>query len=149
MELDIQNASASTRVPAALDCERWAAAVLRGRREGAEISLRFVDEEESADLNGRYRGKSGPTNVLSFPFEPPPGLPDLPLIGDLAICAPVVEREALEQGKSLEAHWAHMIVHGILHLLGHDHIDEAEAQDMEGLETRILAGLGFPSPYEV
>ncbi len=148
MELDIQNASASIRVPTAVDCERWAAAALRGRREGAAISLRIVDEEESADLNGRYRGKARPTNVLSFPFEPPPGLPDLPLIGDLAICAPVVEREALEQGKSLEAHWAHMIVHGILHLLGHDHLDEAEAQDMEAKETQILASLGFPPPYE-
>lgn len=148
MDLEIQNASGSTRVPAKADCERWAAAALRGRREGAEISLRIVDEEESAALNGRYRGKAGPTNVLSFPFEPLPGLPDLALIGDLAICAPVVEREAQEQGKPLEAHWAHMVVHGILHLLGHDHFDEAEALVMEASETQILTGLGFPPPYE-
>ncbi len=149
IKLAIQNASASSRVPAKADVKHWAAAALEGRRTRARLSLRIVDEEESADLNGRYRGKAGPTNVLSFPFEPPPGLPDpQPFIGDLAICAPVVEREALEQGKSLEAHWAHMVVHGILHLLGHDHLEEAEAQEMEALETRILEDLGFPTPYE-
>ena len=124
IKLAIQNASASGRVPAKADVTHWAAAALEGRRKRARLSLRILDEEESADLNGRYRGKAGPTNVLSFPFEAPPGLPNpLSLIGDLAICAPVVEREALEQGKSLEAHWAHMVVHGILHLLGHDHLD--------------------------
>ncbi|MFZ1574776.1 MAG: rRNA maturation RNase YbeY [Chromatiaceae bacterium] len=149
IKLAIQNASASGRVPAKADVTHWAAAALEGRRKRARLSLRIVDEEESADLNGRYRGQAGPTNVLSFPFEPPPGLPDpLSLIGDLVICAPVVEREALEQGKSLEAHWAHMVVHGILHLLGHDHLDEVEAQEMEALETRILEELGFPAPYE-
>ena len=149
IKLAIQNASASSRVPAKADVTHWAAAALEGRRKRARLSLRILDEEESADLNGRYRGKAGPTNVLSFPFEAPPGLPNpLSLIGDLAICAPVVEREAVEQGKSLEAHWAHMIVHGILHLLGHDHLDEVEAQEMEALETRILEELGFPAPYE-
>ncbi len=149
IKLAIQNASASSRVPAKADVTHWAAAALEGRRKRARLSLRILDEEESADLNGRYRGKAGPTNVLSFPFEAPPGLPNpLSLIGDLAICAPVVEREALEQGKSLEAHWAHMVVHGVLHLLGHDHLDEVEAQEMEALETRILEELGFPAPYE-
>ena len=149
IKLAIQNASASSRVPAKADVTHWAAAALEGRRKRARLSLRILDEEESADLNGRYRGKAGPTNVLSFPFEAPPGLPNpLSLIGDLAICAPVVEREALEQGKSLEAHWAHLVVHGILHLLGHDHLDEAEAREMEALETRILQELGFPAPYE-
>ena len=149
IKLAIQNASASSQVPAKADVKHWAAAALEGRRKQTRLSLRIVDEEESADLNGRYRGQARPTNVLSFPFEPPPGLPDpLPFIGDLAICAPVVVREALEQGKSLEAHWAHMVVHGILHLLGHDHLDEVEAQEMEALETRILEELGFPAPYE-
>lgn len=149
IKLAIQNASASGRVPAKADVTHWAAAALEGRRKRARLSLRILDEEESADLNGRYRGKAGPTNVLSFPFEAPSGLPNpLSLIGDLAICAPVVEREALEQGKSLEAHWAHMVVHGVLHLLGHDHLDEVEAQEMEALETRILEELGFPAPYE-
>ncbi len=149
IKLAMQNASASRRVPAKAVVKRWAAAALEGRRKQPRLSLRIVDGAESADLNERYRGKAGPTNVLSFPFEPPPGLPDpQPFIGDLAICAPVVEREAVEQGKSLEAHWAHMVVHGILHLLGHDHLDEGEAQEMEALETRILQELGFPAPYE-
>jgi probable rRNA maturation factor len=113
-----------------------------------ELSSRLVDEAESADLNQRYRGKTGPTNVLSFPFEPPPGTRGRKYLGDLAICAPVVAREAVEQGKDLEAHWAHLVVHGVLHLLGYDHLEEPEAQVMEALETRILGELGFPPPYE-
>ena len=112
-----------------------------------ELSLRLVDEAESADLNQRYRGKAGPTNVLSFPFEPPPGIKGPRYLGDLVICVPVVAREAAEQGKAPEAHWAHLVVHGVLHLLGYDHLDEAEAQAMEALETRLLANLGFPPPY--
>ena len=149
IKLAIQRASTASRVPAKAEVKRWVAVALKGRRKQARLSLRILDEAESAALNLRYRGKAGPTNVLSFPFEPPPGLPDpQPFMGDLAICAPVVEREAVEQGKSLEAHWAHMIVHGILHLLGHDHLDEGEAQEMEALETRILEELGFPAPYE-
>ncbi len=113
-----------------------------------ELSLRLVDEAESADLNQRYRGKAGPTNVLSFPFEPPPGARGRRYLGDLAICAPVVVREAAEQAKAPEAHWAHLVVHGVLHLLGYDHLDEAMALVMETLETRILGDLGFPPPYE-
>jgi len=149
IKLAIQQASAASWVPAKAEVKRWAAVALRGRRKQARFSLRILDEAESAALNLRYRGKAGPTNVLSFTFEPPPGLPDpQPFIGDLAICAPVVEREALEQGKPLEAHWAHLVVHGILHLLGHDHRDEAEAQEMEALETRIMEELSFPAPYE-
>ena len=149
IKLAMQNASASSRVPVKAEVKQWAAAALEGRRKQARLSLRIVDEVESADLNGRYRGKAGPTNVLSFPFDAPPGLPaPLPLLGDLAICAPVVEREALVQSKSLDAHWAHMVVHGIQHLLGQDHLDEGEAQEMEALETRILQELGFPAPYE-
>jgi probable rRNA maturation factor len=144
IKLAIQNASTSTRVPAKADVKRWAAAALEGRRKQARLSLRIVDEAESAELNRRYRGQAGPTNVLSFPFEPPP---DLPLLGDLAICAPVVEREAVAQGKALDAHWAHLIVHGILHLLGHDHLNEVEAQAMEAMETLILDRLGLPPPY--
>jgi probable rRNA maturation factor len=127
--------------------------------------IRVVDEVEGADLNRRYRDREGPTNVLSFPFDPPV-LPDPDAgsstewpddaldwidaqIGDLVICAPVVAREAAEQQKSPRAHWAHMVVHGVLHLLGYDHRDPDEASRMEGLETTILRGLGFPPPYEV
>ena len=148
LELDIQNVSTSMQVPGRAGLERWAAEVLIGRREHPELTIRVVDSAESATLNLRYRGKEGPTNVLSFPFQPPPGLPETGLIGDLVICAPVVEREAAEQVKTLEAHWAHMVVHGVLHLLGFDHSEEKEAERMEALEVQLLKELGFPRPYE-
>ena len=148
LELDIQNVSTSMQVPGRANLERWAAEVLIGRREYPEFTIRVVDSAESATLNLRYRGKEGPTNVLSFPFQPPPGLPETGLIGDLVICAPVVEREAAEQVKTLEAHWAHMVVHGVLHLLGFDHSEEKEAERMEALEVQLLKELGFPRPYE-
>ena len=106
----------------------------------------MVDTEEMATLNRAYRGKEGPTNVLSFPYDLPPEA-GLALLGDIVICAPVVAREAREQGKTLDAHWAHMTVHGALHLLGYDHIDEHEAAAMEALETDILARLDYPCPY--
>lgn len=113
----------------------------------AEVCLRIVDKVEMAALNQRYRGKAGPTNVLSFPFDPPPGVPET-FLGDIVVCAPVVAKEAREQGKSLSAHWAHMVVHGVLHLRGYDHISPQEAQAMEQLETEILAQLGFDNPYQ-
>lgn len=129
----------------------WACAAARGAGGAVgEITLRVVDSSESRALNSSYRGKDAPTNVLSFPFEMPEGIPvehqDM-ILGDIAICAEVVAHEAAEQGKLPEAHWAHMVVHGVLHLLGFDHLHEEEAADMEALETRILAGLGFPDPY--
>ena len=147
LELDLQNASVSDLVPAHADIVAWASAALNGWREMAELTVRVVDLDESAGLNLRYRGRPGPTNVLSFPFSAPPGSPETTLLGDLVVCAPVVEREAGEQGKPLNAHWAHMIVHGVLHLLGFDHADDDEAAVMEGLETDILRMLGFPQPY--
>lgn len=147
LELDIQIATASRRLPSEAELACWVQAGLAGRREGAELTVRLVDEPEGADLNRRYRGRRSATNVLSFPFEPPPGLPETDLIGDLVICVPLVEREAREQGKALQAHWAHLVVHGVLHLLGYDHRADAEAAAMEGLETRILHGLGYPPPY--
>ena len=135
-------------LPATASFRRWVEAALRGarRRKPAELAIRIVDTDEGRALNAQYRGKDYATNVLSFEAELPPGI-DLPLIGDLVICAPVVAREAAEQGKPAANHWAHMTVHGVLHLLGHDHIVEAEAERMEALETRILAGLGIPDPY--
>ena len=148
LELDIQNASKASELPTAEALRSWVEAALDGRRTGAQLSIRLVDEPEGADLNRRFRGRSGATNVLSFPFEPLPGLADCDLIGDLAICAPLVAREAREQGKTLEAHWAHMLVHGVLHLLGHDHQGAAETVEMEELERHILCRLGFPAPYE-
>lgn len=111
-----------------------------------EMTIRIVDEEESQTLNREYRGKDYPTNVLSFPFEVPEGI-ELPLLGDLVICCQVMEREAKEQQISLASHWAHLAVHGTLHLLGYDHIEEAEAEEMEGLETQIMQKLGFEDPY--
>lgn len=111
-----------------------------------EITIRLVDEAESHDLNLTYRGKDKPTNVLSFPFEMPEGI-ELPLLGDLVICRQVVEKEALEQQKPLEAHWAHLAIHGALHLLGYDHLTDDEAEEMESLETQIMQSLGYADPY--
>ncbi len=130
--------------------ETWVATALKAAQhpaDSAELSLRIVEQDESQSLNYQYRGKDKPTNVLSFPADLPPEL-ELPLLGDLVVCAPVVAREALEQKKTPEAHWAHMIVHGTLHLLGYDHIKEQEAETMEQLETDILAMMSYPAPYE-
>jgi probable rRNA maturation factor len=135
-------------LPSALSFRRWVDAALAGakRRKPAELAIRIVGTREGRRLNRDYRGKDYATNVLSFPVELPPGM-SLPTIGDLAICAPVVVREATEQGKIANHHWAHMTVHGVLHLLGYDHIDDTEAEAMEALETRILAKLGIDDPY--
>ena len=124
----------------------WAEAALAGLRTEALLTVRIVSSEEGAALNQTYRHKQGPTNVLSFAVEDTASLP-LPLLGDIVICAPVVKREAYDQHKELSAHWAHMVVHGTLHLLGYDHLDDSQAQEMESLETHILTGLGFPNPY--
>lgn len=135
-------------LPSSISFRRWVEAALRGakRRKPAELSIRIVDADEGRALNRDYRGKDYATNVLSFPVELPPGI-KLPLIGDLAMCAPVVAREAAEQGKTLRDHWAHLTIHGVLHLLGHDHVVDAEAEAMERLETRILSRLGIADPY--
>ena len=127
---------------------QWATAAVQPEGDEVEMTVRIVDEAESHELNLTYRGKDRPTNVLSFPFECPDEV-ELPLLGDLVICRQVVEREAAEQEKPLMAHWAHMIVHGSLHLLGYDHIEDDEAEEMESLETQIMQGLGFDDPYLV
>ena len=137
-------------VPAAASFRKWVAAALAGRIREADLAIRIVDEKEGRALNRHYRGKDSATNVLSFPAELPEGLPKgvkFPLLGDLVICAPVVAREAREQGKPLAAHYAHLTVHGTLHLLGWDHEDDKEAEAMEQLERQILATLGLPDPY--
>ena len=125
---------------------QWATAAVQPKGDEVEMTVRIVDEAESHELNLTYRGKDRPTNVLSFPFECPDEV-ELPLLGDLVICRQVVEREAAEQEKPLIAHWAHMVVHGSLHLLGYDHIEDDEAEEMESLETQIMQGLGFDDPY--
>lgn len=112
----------------------------------SEITIRIVDEAESHELNLTYRGKDKPTNVLSFPFEVPEGI-EMPLLGDLLICRQVMEKEAQEQQKPLEAHWAHLAIHGTLHLLGYDHLTDEEAEEMESLETEIMQSLGYEDPY--
>ncbi|WP_118806315.1 rRNA maturation RNase YbeY [Haemophilus haemolyticus] len=125
---------------------QWATAAVQPEGDEVEMTVRIVDETESHELNLTYRDKDRPTNVLSFPFECPDEV-ELPLLGDLVICRQVVEREAAEQEKPLMAHWAHMVVHGSLHLLGYDHIEDDEAEEMESLETQIMQGLGFDDPY--
>ena len=125
---------------------QWATGAVQPGGNEVEMTVRIVDEAESHEVNLTYRGKDRPTNVLSFPFECPDEV-ELPLLGDLVICRQVVEREASEQEKPLMAHWAHMVVHGSLHLLGYDHIEDDEAEEMESLETQIMQGLGFDDPY--
>lgn len=145
--VDVDNACSAEQVPSVDVVTQWVSESLSGLRERAEVSIRIVDELESAALNVQYRHKNASTNVLSFPSHLPEDC-DPPLLGDLAICAAVVEREALEQGKLREAHWAHMVIHGTLHLLGFDHIKDSEADVMESREIAIMQRLGFPNPYE-
>ncbi len=139
---------AADNVPGEADFRRWVAAALPEGNQDQSLCIRVVDEDEGRALNRDYRGKDRPTNVLSFPFEAPPGVDGDFGLGDLVLCAPVVAREAAEQGKAPLAHWAHLTVHGTLHLLGYDHINEQEAETMEALEVEILQRLGFPNPYE-
>lgn len=145
--LDLQIACENTdNLPSEAQFQRWIDGVLPMFQEESEVTIRLVDEAESHELNLTYRGMDKPTNVLSFPFEVPPGM-EMSLLGDLVICRQVVEKEAQEQGKPLEAHWAHMVVHGSLHLLGYDHIEDDEAEEMEALETEIMLALGYEDPY--
>ncbi|MEJ2514188.1 MAG: rRNA maturation RNase YbeY [Gammaproteobacteria bacterium] len=146
LRVDIQAGAGRSGVPPVAKLRHWARSALAGRRRDAEVTLRIVDAAESQALNRRYRGKDRPTNVLSFPAELPPEL-ELPLLGDVVICKDVVEAEAEAQGKSPEAHWAHMVIHGVLHLLGYDHETDEQALEMENLEAGILAELGWPDPY--
>jgi probable rRNA maturation factor len=146
IELDVQNATSFEPLPEPEQFSLWLETALQGK-SGIELTLRLVDREESRELNSRYRGKNQATNVLSFPAELPPGI-DLPLLGDIVVCAPLVAEEARAQNKSLQSHWAHLVIHGALHLLGHDHQGEQEAVEMEALEAELLASLGFGNPYD-
>jgi probable rRNA maturation factor len=145
--LDLQIAVENEQdLPTYDDVLLWLNSTLIKFQPQAEVTVRLVDEPESQQLNRDYRGKDKPTNVLSFPFEAPPGI-DLDLLGDLIICKQVVEREAIEQNKLLMSHWAHMVVHGCLHLLGYDHLEDQEAEEMESLETEIMESMGYSDPY--
>ena len=151
-QVEVQNASNENQddLPDINQLNYWVNAALKkshlDKRELLELTIRIVDEPESKQLNERWRQKPYPTNVLSFPFEPPPDV-DIPLLGDIVICAPLVAREAGHQSKV--AHWAHLVIHGTLHLLGYDHINDAEAQIMENLEISILHDLDYPNPYQI
>ena len=145
-EISLQVDEGLEDIPNPEQFEKWAAAALQPESI-PELSIRIVAEDEGRDLNRAYREKDYATNVLSFPFEAPAGLP-IEYLGDLVICATVVAREAEEQGKSPESHWAHMVVHGVLHLQGYDHIEQAEAEQMETLEKHIMAQLGYANPYQ-
>jgi len=149
MSIEVTASYATRRpwAPAPVSLRRWAEAAASAARARGELAIRVVGSAESRRLNRGYRGKDKPTNVLSFLPGPVPAPVARPL-GDLVICAPVVAREAKEQGKELRAHWAHMVVHGVLHLAGHDHEHDEQALAMESLERRILQRLGFPDPYE-
>ncbi len=154
LEVDWQNTlDSSSDQPLLQQVQEWCEAALQDSGD-FEIAIRIVGLDESQSLNHEYRDKNRPTNVLSFPFELPPGLPEeampkpLPL-GDLVICAPLVQSEAKAQGKTAEAHWAHLLIHGTLHLQGYDHIIDSEAEEMEELEREILSRFGYPDPYQV
>ncbi|MGH8474193.1 MAG: rRNA maturation RNase YbeY [Methylococcales bacterium] len=144
--VEIQRAFQGPGIPASKRIRNWANAVLDPRVHGTESVIRVVDSQESAALNQRFRNKIGPTNVLSFGYGSDTDQP-IKLLGDIVICAPVVADEAARQAKDSDAHWAHMVVHGLLHLLGYDHVDDRDAVEMETLETQILSGLGYPDPY--
>lgn len=148
LDLSVQYACNREGLPSRADFRRW----LRAAEPGAaRITVRIVDEDEGRELNRDYRGKDYPTNVLTFAYGEGEDMPlpeGLPLMGDLVLCRQVVEREAAEQGKSLDAHYAHLSVHGMLHLQGFDHLEDEEAEEMEALERKILAGLGYSDPYQ-
>ncbi|MDQ3057628.1 MAG: rRNA maturation RNase YbeY [Pseudomonadota bacterium] len=152
LDVSVSYALPRAGLPAAVSFRRWVAAALEGRIREADLAIRIVGSKEGRALNRHYRGKDGATNVLSFPADLPEGLPEnikMPLLGDVVLCAPVIAKEAREQKKLLTAHYAHMTVHGALHLLGWDHNDNREAECMEQLEREILAGLGIADPYHV
>jgi probable rRNA maturation factor len=147
IEINLQIISNEKNIPTKTEFKRWIKAALPKNKTPIEITLRIVDAEEMQALNNYYRGKNKPTNILSFPFVVPAGI-ETPLLGDLVICAPLVKQEAQKQQKTIAAHWAHLTIHGILHLLGYDHESAKNAKIMEDLEIKYLQNLGFKNPYE-
>lgn len=146
--VDVQIASTDEDIPSEECFRRWVTAALPEQKRDIEVTVRVVSQQESQSLNRQYRHKDSPTNVLSFPGESPIEL-GTPFLGDLVICAAIVVQEARALEISTEAHWAHMVVHGVLHLLGYDHIEDAEAEQMETLENEIMVGLDYAAPYEI
>ena len=149
VELDIQQASHAKNLPSDQQLYIWADQALSSfskPEKPFELTIRLVDLDESQQLNNQYRNKNKPTNVLSFPFEIPEGV-DINLLGDIIICCDIVTKEANEQQKDLMSHWAHMVIHGCLHLLGYDHIEDNDAVEMESIEIDMLEKLGINNPY--
>jgi len=145
----IQLAADKTSVPKKSLLRKWALEALKNNIDAAEVTIRIVEKDEMTELNSTYRHKNKPTNVLSFPFDMSEDVKlDIPILGDIVICADVVNQEAQDQGKSPQAHWAHMVVHGVFHLLGYDHEEDCEAEEMEALEINVLKTMGFENPYE-
>ena len=145
-KINVAYVSNALQLPTEVTIAHWAQAALEGYERDVEIGVRIVDESEIIELNQRFRKKAEPTNVLSFPFEDPPGTQS-DVLGDVVVCAPIVSSQAQIEGKPISAHWAHMVVHGIMHLRGYDHKSAEEADAMEHMETRILESLGYPDPY--
>ena len=146
----VQRAVPKEEMPSIVNLKRWAKTALAKKTVAAELTLRIVDVTEMTELNTRYRHKSGATNVLSFPFDMPANIDfTIPVLGDIVICADIVNREANVQEKMRSAHWAHMVIHGVLHLLGYDHEKEIDAIQMESEEIAILISLGFEDPYKI
>ena len=148
INIEIQRVCSLKSIPSDEKFQLWSEAVLKERITATELNIRIVEEHEIAELNKRYRGKNKSTNVLSFPFDAVTPDP-MPILGDLVICAPLVAREAQEQSKEIESHWAHLVVHGILHLLGYDHETVDDTKIMETLESEILTKMNYPAPYEI
>lgn len=145
--MDVQVVSLSKQLPDLAQFQYWVDSLLKDDTEDSEVVIRLVDESEMVQFNEQYRDKKGTTNILSFPFEPPEGMSSK-LLGDLLICVPVIEQEALAQGKKLEHHWAHIVIHGVLHLLGYDHLSDEEAEEMEALEIKVLRSIAVENPYK-
>lgn len=144
--VDLQLACENSHIPSRKDIETWLNAALDNIRHEVEVTVRVVNEHDSGELNERWRQASGPTNVLSFPADSDTRIsPEL--LGDIVICATVIEKEALQQNKPVKSHWAHIVVHGALHLLGYDHVQDNDAEKMEALEIDILEKLGIDNPY--
>lgn len=146
IKITLQTIASNTFIPSRYFLQRWVNKALSKQVTSNQVNIRLVSKKESAELNSRFRHKKGPTNILSFPFEPPPGISSA-FLGDLVVCAALVNQQAKQQAKTRLAHWAHLIIHGCLHLIGYDHIHNKDANKMETLEIRLLKELGYENPY--